>query len=327
MTGRCELSADAGVSVSEALASLLSECAPRAGSLIITLFGDVISAHGGEVGLRSLVEAMQSFGLTERQVRTAVFRLAKEHWLEAEQDGRRSFYRFTATGQRAFEQAAARVYAATLPAWNRQWTLVLLPREDYAEERKALRRRLQWLGFGQLAPDLLVHPTIEPASVTSVLEEFGLEEACLVWLASTLSTRIPDAIARDLWPLDMLALRYEEMIALFAPVARLLEQRASLSCRDAFVIRVLLIHQYRRILLHTADLPEELAGPTWPGERARSLVRTIYRAVSRSGEKYAREILDNRAGALPGADAALQSRFRMEAMLSVGRQARTFLRG
>ncbi len=70
----------------------------RAGSLITTVFGDSIAPRGGVVWLGSLIEAMAGFGVSERLVRTSVFRLVKDGWLEAEQIGRRSFYSLTEEG-------------------------------------------------------------------------------------------------------------------------------------------------------------------------------------------------------------------------------------
>ena len=53
----------------------------RAKSLIITLFGDVISQHGGEIWLGSIAKSVEALGVNDRLVRTSIFRLAKEGWL------------------------------------------------------------------------------------------------------------------------------------------------------------------------------------------------------------------------------------------------------
>ena len=55
----------------------------RAGSLITTVFGDSIAPRGGTVWLGSLIEAMADFGISERLVRTSVFRLVKDGWLQS----------------------------------------------------------------------------------------------------------------------------------------------------------------------------------------------------------------------------------------------------
>jgi phenylacetic acid degradation operon negative regulatory protein len=64
----------------------------RTGSLIITLFGDALAPRGGEISLASLIALLAGFGVSERLVRTAVGRLAKEGWIQAERLGRLSYY-------------------------------------------------------------------------------------------------------------------------------------------------------------------------------------------------------------------------------------------
>ena len=60
----------------------------RAGSLITTVFGDSIAPRGGSLWLGSLIGLMAGFGISERLVRTSVYRLANDGWFESEQCGR-----------------------------------------------------------------------------------------------------------------------------------------------------------------------------------------------------------------------------------------------
>src|ERR1700720_47007 len=99
----------------------------RAGSLLITVFGDAIAPRGGAVTLGSLISLAQPFGLTERLVRTSVARLARDGWLVARRDGRRSEYRITRTGEDRFAEATRRIYGEIPQTWDGQWTLVILP--------------------------------------------------------------------------------------------------------------------------------------------------------------------------------------------------------
>ena len=77
----------------------------RAKSLIITFFGDVVSQHGKEIWLGSAATALQGLGINDRLVRTSVFRLTKEGWLEVDREGRRSFYRFSNYGSLEYQRA------------------------------------------------------------------------------------------------------------------------------------------------------------------------------------------------------------------------------
>ena len=64
----------------------------RAGSLIITVFGDAVLPRGGTVWIGSLIRVLGDFGVSERLVRTSVFRLTRDNWLYVNQVGRRSYY-------------------------------------------------------------------------------------------------------------------------------------------------------------------------------------------------------------------------------------------
>ena len=90
----------------------------RAGSLIITVYGDAVAPRGGTVWLGSLIKVLGPFGLNQRLVRTSVHRLMRDDWLVSEQVGRRSDYSLTDTGRRRFEEATRRIYAPPLLKWR-----------------------------------------------------------------------------------------------------------------------------------------------------------------------------------------------------------------
>src|SRR6202035_43934 len=118
----------------------------RAGSLLITIFGDSIAPRGGAVTLGSLISLARPFGLTERLVRPSVARLAGDGWLVARRDGRRSEYRITPTGRDRFAAATRRIYGAIPVSWSGQWTLLVLPPPN-GSRRQDIRDELRWLGF------------------------------------------------------------------------------------------------------------------------------------------------------------------------------------
>ena len=71
----------------------------RAGSLLVTVFGDAIAPRGAAATLGSLIQLAAALGLTERLVRTSVARLAKDDWLSPRRDGRLSEYRLSRSGE------------------------------------------------------------------------------------------------------------------------------------------------------------------------------------------------------------------------------------
>jgi len=113
----------------------------RGGSLLITVFGDSIAPRGAAATLGSLIRLAGPFGLTERLVRTAVARLARDGWLAARRSGRRSEYRLTPTGAERFAQATRRIYGESPSVWDGKWTLVVVPagRPRRAQVREVFR--------------------------------------------------------------------------------------------------------------------------------------------------------------------------------------------
>ena len=102
----------------------------RAKSLLMTLFGDAIAPHGGSIWLGSLIELMAPFGVSDRLVRTSVFRLTEEGWLASSRSGRRSAYSITDDALKRFGKAYRRVYAPLEPAWDGYWVLLFANHAD-----------------------------------------------------------------------------------------------------------------------------------------------------------------------------------------------------
>jgi len=54
---------------------------PRSKSLLVTVFGDSITPHGGAVMLKGLARLLAPFAVNDRLVRTSVHRLQADGWL------------------------------------------------------------------------------------------------------------------------------------------------------------------------------------------------------------------------------------------------------
>ncbi len=283
----------------------------RGGSLIITVFGDSISQHGNDVWLGSIIAALAPFGLNSRLIRTAVHRLVQEDWLTARMVGRRAYYSFTPAGLRRYEKAALRIYAAGPPQWDSGWTLVIAS-DLRDEERERLRKELSWLGYGQISGGVMLHPGVTARGLDETLQDLGLANDVVVMDART-SASCSDSALRQLavqsWPLQELALRYERFLAKFRPVLKSLRSATSVSGEEAFQLRTLVIHEYRRILLRDSDLPTQLLPANWVGHAALELVSNIYRQVGPLAETYLEESMETAAGTLPAAIASYKHRF------------------
>lgn len=280
----------------------------RAGSLIVTIFGDSIAPRGGAVALGSLIRLAAPFGLNERLVRTSAARLADEGWLATRHSGRLGEYRLSRDGRERFAAATRRIYGVADRSWDGSFTLVILPSPGH-EARQTARDLLGRAGFGEPAPGVFAHPGLSPADVRRLLQPSRETADALV-----LATRqdAPGTNARLLargWDLDDLADRYTRFIAQFGPADAALRRGAVREPSAAFVLRTLLIHEYRRIQLRDPLLPAALLPADWVGTRAYELCRTVYDRVAIAADQHLTQTGATLDGPLPAAGPELFTRF------------------
>lgn len=281
----------------------------RAGSLITTVFGDAVAPRGGTVWLGSLINAMGDFGISERLVRTSVFRLAKDGWLQSEQIGRRSYYSLTAKGREQFEQATRRIYGEPVNHWDGEWCLLLLSGLDTATKDR-VRRECGWLGFGPMSANVLAHPAPEPVDLDSTVRRLGVQETLVVMRGQTVRG---DGAMRELtracWNLDEIDARYAEFVRRFRPVYKALSGKQAVTNKSAFLIRTLLIQEYRKVLLRDPWLPAELLPAGWHGAAAYQLCRNLYRGVHARADAYLDVAMETADGPLPPPSRSYMGRF------------------
>jgi len=288
---------------------------PRAKSLVVTVWGDAIAPHGGAVWLGSLIRLMAPLGLNERLVRTSVYRLTREGWLAAQQDGRRSLYRLTPAGMQRFEHASRRIYAPPSNDWDGRWEIVLTPPTKLtAPKRRHVKRELGWEGFGEIAPGVFLRPshTRAEASLADVLAALDAEHAAVVLEgreAPGVATSSLRAYAPGCWDLRRVATEYRAFLTRFDGLVEHFRGARAGDPEQAFVVRSLLIHAFRRVMLHDPQLPAELSPPGWPAPRAYALCHDLYRLTLRGAEEHLGATLDAAGGALPRTAPYFHERF------------------
>lgn len=293
------------MSLTSAAEALLTEFRARptirAGSLIITVFGDAVAPRGGTVWIGSLIRALAEFGVSERLVRTSVFRLVRDHWLEVNQVGRRSYYSLSAEGAARFEQATQRIYGDPRQTWNGEWCLVLLDGLD-SEAKEIARKELGWLGFGAISANVLAHPRPDLAMVETVVKRAGIENQTVVMTGSTIDRKQDEAmrvLVERSWNLAEIDQRYAQFVQQFRPVFRAAEKSRMADPQLAFQLRTLLIQEYRRILLRDPLLPAELLPAGWNGTAAYQLCRNLYRLIYAAADEFMTGKFETAEGPLP----------------------------
>jgi phenylacetic acid degradation operon negative regulatory protein len=281
----------------------------RAGSLITTVFGDAVASRGGTIWLGSLITAMSGFGISERLVRTSVFRLTQDGWLQSVQVGRRSYYCLTDEGRERFKQATHRIYGEPVSKWDGQWCLLLLSGLD-AENKEQVRKEFSWLGFGALSPNILAHPAPDAVDLDITVQRLEVAEQIVIMSGQTIKSEAAmRSLARASWNLDEIDQRYASFVRRFRPLIAAFKKNPQVAAEKAFLIRTLLIQEYRKVLLRDPQLPAELLPSGWQGAAAYQLCRNLYKAVYRQADDYLSASMETANGALPPPSGDFLQRF------------------
>jgi phenylacetic acid degradation operon negative regulatory protein len=280
-------------------------------SHLVTVFGDVMTQHGQWVWLGSLIEALAGLGFSERLVRTSVFRLVQDDWLQTQKVGRRSYYSFTESAKRHNEKAARRIYAGEVPTWDGRW-LIVIP--TYVTEPKLtqFRRQLEWLGFSPLVGGVFAHPSFEQQSLEETVQEMSLSQAVVIFSSRTLdhnSANVLKQLVHDRWNIKQLESDYKVLLSVYQPLLEQLKVTGA-DDRQSFLLRTLLIHDYRRILLKDHELPKDMLPQMWAGFDVHILVSEMYELLALASNRYITQTLKNAEGLLPTEDSLFWCRFK-----------------
>lgn len=298
--------------ISQWIKDFLDQHPTRANSLIITVYGDFIAPHGGTVWLGSFIRLVDPLGLNERMVRTSVYRLSQEKWLVSEQLGRKSYYSLTTSGRRRFEHAYRRIYFTPPDIWIGEWQLVMIPASLAGAQRDALRKELAWAGYGALASGILAHPSADSDALLDILQETGAHDKVVAMKAaniSTLASRPLQELVHECWNLDALSAKYLAFIELFRPVLRTMRAASDLDPEQCFLVQTLLMHAFRRTLLHDPQLPSQLLPANWSGGIARQVCRDLYRITYPLAQQHLLSVCETANGPLPPAAPYFYERF------------------
>jgi len=256
---------------------LLAEHNISAAAFIVTLYGDVVEPRGGVLWMGSIIHACAAVDISENQVRTAVSRLVRAGQFQGERIGRRSFYRLTEAARDEFNYAAEVIYALKD---TQRWQLV------YVGADEALLRRLKRLGYVQLTPRLAMGP-----------DHIPLPNEVVVWQIDLLQgqEQFADFVA-EYWDLTQYEQAYQQFIAQFQAVPQWVP---ALPAQLALTLRLLMVHQYRQVVLRTPYLPVSTVPEQQLELQARQLFARCYLQLSVLADQYIGQAFENTDGNMP----------------------------
>lgn len=117
------------------------------------------------------------------------------------------------------------------------------------------------------------------------------------------------ALTRNCWSLDDIDARYLAFGKGFRPLMKAMMKDKQLTEKSAFIVRTLLIQEYRKVLLRDPQLPAELLPTNWHGAAAYQLCRNLYRLVHADADAYLDKQLESADGPLPPPVSSFMRRF------------------
>jgi phenylacetic acid degradation operon negative regulatory protein len=179
--------------------------------------------------------------------------------------------------------------------------------------RRELRKELEWDGFGVLGPGLFARPARpeDEVELSETTRALGIDRHVAVVTARAVprGTGSIATLTGDCWDLRGVAAAYRGFVARFRGVAHALGHGADPTPQQCFVLRTLLIHEFRRVTLHDPQLPAELLPSNWPESAAYALCRELYRLTHERAERHLSVMMETSRGALRSAAPHFYRRF------------------
>jgi ring-1,2-phenylacetyl-CoA epoxidase subunit PaaA len=241
--------------------------------MLLTVLGDAVLPSGGRVWLQTLTSAAGAIDISPDATRQALRRLANQGIVVASHEGRNARYELTEAGRRRLADAAERIYLRRPLVWDGRWhmlTYTFAERERAA--RDALRRELEWLGFGSLGAGVWVCPWDLGVRLQEVLDKHRIAGSVEVF------TAVHDGEDRHLaaraYPLDDLQTAHAGFVRHVRAAGAVPDDP-----QQAFAERIRLVHDWRKFLFLDPGLPEDLLPDDWLGSDAAAAFVDRYRSL------------------------------------------------
>lgn len=244
-------------SPTNALLQPLLDCGPlKVWSVAVTLLGDACTSPADQIRTRGIDRMLAPLGISNQALRVALHRLKRDGWVEAEKHGRSASYRLSAQGWASTEAVRARIYSFERPD-QPVWMGLAPPDLSGAEMEDAL------------PGDAL---RLSPRTALILGQMDGLED----WVHTPLSGPVPGWLRDTLVP-EELKREYTQLTSACPDLAA----AQALPTADQAVLRLLILHHWRRLRLRHGTLPDLLLGEDWAGAHTAKRIAPLLTTLPR----------------------------------------------
>lgn len=224
----------------------------RVWSVIVTIMGDMVRGQSDQIAGTTLTALMGALGIRPEATRVALFRLRKDGWIDSQRAGRGSFYALTDHGLAETLSVMDRIYGAPQPA-PETWHLAV---SLLATDRLGCEDALTGQGFAELSPGVFLG-TAPPERSAGLLV---FSDRTPTFPDQILPLLVPTSVRHDARNLSDAVNRARNLTAhALPPLAKA-------------ALRVLVLHNWRRIALRLPDLPLKAF---WPEATLREDVHAL----------------------------------------------------
>lgn len=257
-------------------------------SLVRTIVGLYLRELGGWISTAQLIGLMNVLGTSAPVTRTTMTRLKQKGILETRVMAGVSGYALTSSGEHMLARGDRRIFEPRSMGPRDTWCLLSysIP-EEQRERRHQLRRHLQGIGGGLVAPGLWIFPDYLRAELWDILRALELEDHATTFTSSGPEmTASKQETAASWWDLEALAILHHNFIDLNRDVPRIGEAEPS----ESFVAYVRAIDSWRTIPYLDPGLPADCLPADWPGHESAEIFLRIQASHSEPSLEYVRSM-------------------------------------
>ncbi|CAN5601719.1 PaaX family transcriptional regulator C-terminal domain-containing protein [soil metagenome] len=239
----------------------------HARSALFDLYGDHLRARHDRAPVAALVRLLAPLGIAPPAVRTAVSRMVRQGWLEPVRLPSGRGYELTSRARHRLDDAASRIYGTRDQDWAGAWDLLVLDPVAHRSARERVRTGLTFLGYAPLSDSTWISPFASPEAD----QLLDAEDAGFARFEA--HDDEPGVRARDAWDLVGLSRAYADwrrfaQELLDDPASQLDGIAHAPPDEQAFAVRSVLVHEWRKFLFTDPGLPAELLPRDWVGHEA-----------------------------------------------------------